>query len=993
MPTEDRDALAADEARALFESARRGEPGADESCELAIIGENAEILYATPAAVRLFEAKGRADLQRALGAGESPNARRLRHLAATLPIGGPPRLERMRFTLGRRSTSVNLLCARVSAASGGTVLALSTPEPDNSELPAGPDAPPVSDAPVGDVSVDAVAGRVYRAPQPVERRASSRTPYDARRQGRGPRFLWTLDSDGRFGATDPVLIAALGAAAPEPGETLERLCLRAEIERADELADLIDKRETFSDLALIWRRIGKEQKLRVTLSAAPAFDSRRDFAGYRGFGVLHEAIGVVPGADEADDQSDQVQSDREPPSDESAGSDAPPVTEAAMPEDATPSPHPQKAAEEGEANPIASAQVEAHAAPSLPANDESGGRQPVTALPESGGAGAAQSGGPHERTAAIYFLRQGAAPSKIIPLRPGAVDALASRDPAQAGGDGIELSRSERDAFREIARALVGRPQALRQDGEIEPAAPAAEADAKLDEGFRSPAPLAEREGQGVDEAAGRNAAGLLDRLPVGVLVARDARALYLNRALLDLLGYRDLEHFQSSDGLAMMFRGHDPQSVSVEDDSALSIVKSDGHALAVEGHAQAVLWDGAPATLFSLRPSTEAELEKKLRQPEREAPAQIGSAAELREMLDRATDGAVILDAAGRILSFNRSAERLFGYEQREVAGESVLMLLAPQSHPEATARLDRLSRADETPEPERPLAVVGRGRDGGALTLALILARIGSPEAFSYCALVRDLSREREAEGRLMAARDAALAASAAKTDFLAQVSHEIRTPLHAILGFAEVMMEERFGPIGNDRYRDYLKDIHASGKHVMSLADDLLDLSKIESGKLELAFAPVDANSLIRECLSLMQPQAARERVILRVSLFERLPRVMVDERSLRQVMLNLMSNAVKFNEPGGQVIVSTAVDAGGQAVIRVRDTGVGMSESEVGRALEPFGQIGRAGRKGGVGLGLPLTKALVEANKAEFSIESRREHGTLIEIAFPVVQAAQ
>ena len=156
----------------------------------------------------------------------------------------------------------------------------------------------------------------------------------------------------------------------------------------------------------------------------------------------------------------------------------------------------------------------------------------------------------------------------------------------------------------------------------------------------------------------------------------------------------------------------------------------------------------------------------------------------------------------------------------------------------------------------------------------------------------------------------------------------------------------MEERFGPIGNERYKDYLKDIHASGTHVMSLADDLLDLSKIEAGKLELAFAPVDANNLIRECVSMMQPQAARERIIMRVSLFERLPQVMVDERSLKQIMLNLMSNAVKFNEPGGQVIVSTAVDDAGQAVIRVRDTGVGMSESEVGLALEPFSQIGRA-----------------------------------------------
>ena len=213
-----------------------------------------------------------------------------------------------------------------------------------------------------------------------------------------------------------------------------------------------------------------------------------------------------------------------------------------------------------------------------------------------------------------------------------------------------------------------------------------------------------------------------------------------------------------------------------------------------------------------------------------------------------------------------------------------------------------------------------------------------------------MRDLGETRETERRLTAARDAAIAASSAKTEFLAQVSHEIRTPLHAILGFAEVMMEERFGPIGNERYEDYLKDIHASGQHVMSLADDLLDLAKIEAGKLELAFSPVDANAVIRECVSLMQPQAARERIIMRVSLLDHLPLVMVDERSLRQIMLNLMSNAVKFNEPGGQVIVSTALDEAGQAVIRVRDTGVGMNESEIGHALEPFGQVGRRGKPG-------------------------------------------
>ena len=644
------------------------------------------------------------------------------------------------------------------------------------------------------------------------------------------------------------------------------------------------------------------------------------------------------------------------------------------------------------------------APPPPEASLEADGSEPAPALSDAGEAGAAQADPPQpdltgrtaasdappapaERTAEIYVLRQPgpATALKIVPIRP----------------ESVELSRSERDAFREIARALVGRPPSSRDDrtGETDAANPVASARDLLDLAFGPPIePTAAKEGElaapgGADaEEVRRNAGAVLDRLPIGVLVARDARALYVNRTLLDLVGYRDFAHFQASEGLTAMFCGRDPQGMT-EDAGAVPIVRADGQTLSVDGHAQAIGWDGAPATLIALRRSREAELQARLHAVEQEASMRNGAASDIQAMLDRATDGAVTLDSAGRILSLNQPAERLFGYDQNEIAGESVLMLLAPQSHPETTARLESLSRTGESEALLRPLQVAGRDRSGAPLALAMTLARIGTSEAPHFCALVRDLSRDREAERRLIAARDAAEAASAAKTDFLAQVSHEIRTPLHAILGFAEVMMEERFGPVGNERYKDYLKDIHASGAHVMSLADDLLDLSKIEAGKLELSFAPVDANGLIRECVSLMQPQAARERVIMRVSLYDRLPRVMVDERSLKQIMLNLMSNAVKFNEPGGQVIISTAVDAAGQAVIRVRDTGVGMNETEVGLALAPFSQVGRASGKNGAGLGLPLTKALVEANKAEFSIKSRREQGTLIEIAFPNVQAAQ
>ena len=199
--------------------------------------------------------------------------------------------------------------------------------------------------------------------------------------------------------------------------------------------------------------------------------------------------------------------------------------------------------------------------------------------------------------------------TKVVPIRPGALDAAASRDGAPSGS--VELSTSERDAFREIARALVGRTPAARDDRPSE-ANPVAEARDLLDHAFAAPfAPPPEgppsASGAADDETVRRNAGAMLDRLPIGLLVARDARTLYLNRTLLDLLGYRDLPHFQAADGLAAIFRGRDPQSMPPPEGDSLRIVKSDGHSLAAEGHAQSIIWDDGPATLFTLRRSPEA--------------------------------------------------------------------------------------------------------------------------------------------------------------------------------------------------------------------------------------------------------------------------------------------------------------------------------------------------------------------------------------------------
>jgi len=758
------------------------------------------------------------------------------------------------------------------------------------------------------------------------------------------RFLWTLGADRAFGRLDPALESTLGANAPIEGETAADLLLRVAIENGEGLARALATRATFAGLAVLWPAAEPGRRARVTLSGSPVFDRARAFAGYRGFGLVGETV-------------------------------APSVA-------SPPAPPPRAAMSEHDANGgkpvLAGRDADADA-------DADVDRDPKfrSAAPSP----------PPERTAEIYVLRQGAPlAGKVVPIRPGALEA-APAGGERGGGETVELSWAERDAFREIARALVSRwspreerSAALASAGALSSSPP------RPEPAPGAPEPEASPGAAEADAAAlSRNAPAILDKAPIGLLVVRDARALYANQTLLALIGYRDFAHFESADGLAAMFRGGGPNGFPQGESAAFAVVRADGRPLAVDGRAQAIAWDGAPATLIALRRARDRNEHDGAAGPQAEA--RNGSSAELQAMLDHAADGAATLDLAGRIQSLNGPAERLFGYAQAEVSGESLLMLLAPQSHPDATAQLELISQTDEGSAASRPVAVAGRTRNGEALELALTLARVGPPEAPQFCALFRNLSPVREAERRLAAARDAAMRASAAKTDFLARVSHEIRTPLNAILGFAEVMMEERFGPIGNERYRDYLKDIEASGRHVMSLADDLLDLSKIEMGKLELAFAPVDANRVIRECVSLMQPQAARERIIMRVSLFDPLPPVIADERSLKQIMLNLMSNAVKFNEPGGQVIVSTAVDAAGLVVIRVRDTGVGMNESEVGVALEPFGRVQKPGSKAGAGLGLPLTKALVEANKAEFSIQSRREHGTLIEIAFPVVRAAQ
>lgn len=233
-----------------------------------------------------------------------------------------------------------------------------------------------------------------------------------------------------------------------------------------------------------------------------------------------------------------------------------------------------------------------------------------------------------------------------------------------------------------------------------------------------------------------------------------------------------------------------------------------------------------------------------------------------------------------------------------------------------------------------------------------------------------------------------------SAAKAEFVAKVNHEIRTPLNSMIGFAEVILAERFGSIGNERYREYLKDIHAAGTQLVSLLNDLVDLSKVESGQLELNFVEFDLNELTQQCVGIMQPQANRARIIIRSALTPGSARVVADERSVRQIVINLLAHAIRFTGPGGQVIVSTAGGNGGEGLLRVRDTGAGLRDVEDAAVTEALRESAAAAGWGANGgsLGLALTKALAQANRADVSIKSAADAGTLIEVAFPSSRAA-
>ncbi|MBR1130605.1 PAS domain-containing sensor histidine kinase [Bradyrhizobium iriomotense] len=804
-------------------------------------------------------------------------------------------------------------------------------------------------------AVPITGGMVEPPPAPAEPPAPRQHPL---------RFLWQMDAEGRFVLGSDDFIRLMGAhTAAGFGRPWHEIADQFSLDPEGRVAQALESHDTWAGITVNWPADGGEH-LPVELAGLPVYDRDRNFAGFRGFGVCRDLDGlnrldalrrfelfVEPHAPQS------LSADSVEPEPEWAAA-APPPIEPPLSEP-EPTPEPELPEPVTEAN-------------SHPTDLETPVETPPNVVP---------------------FRSPGdTRPPTLTPVENSAFNEL-----ARQLSERLERERESIAAAGAEPPTAASAPEPLLSEPELEPLPPPAPA-----EWLTEPAPPAR--GTSLRDRT------LLDLLPTGILIYRLDRLLYANPAFLARMGYASLSALEHAGGLDALYVEPGVSSTSSTSQGGTPVTISatlpNGEAPlpTTEAHLHSIDWDGdsahalvcaqpqaapaAPAPPVVAEPIVPESFPYA---PDLEPAAGDADAEDLAAILDTTAEGIVMFDAEGNIHACNRSAEALFGYDGETLLEQNLVTLFAPESQQVVADYLDSVKGQDIASLLDHGREVLGREKKGGVIPLAMIMGRT-RPDGPNFFAVFRDLSQSKKGESELTQARRLVDGAANAKADMLARISHEIRTPLNAIIGFAEVMISERFGTLGNERYGEYMKDIRASGERVIAIIDDLLELSRIETGKLDLTFANLNLNDLVEACVVVMQPQANRERIIIRTSLAHALPQVSVDARAMRQITMNLISNSIRLASAGGQVIVSTAMTDRGEIGLRIRDTGHGLSEREVAAAMEPFRTPPPGDAEDNSALNLSLTKALVEANRAQFNIKSAG-HGTLIEVVFaPVVARA-
>ncbi|OWO93865.1 PAS domain-containing sensor histidine kinase [Rhizobium esperanzae] len=852
-----------------------------------------------------------------------------------------------------------------------------------------------------------------------------------RPNSRATRFVWKIDAEGRFNEVSHEFAEAVGPhASAIIGSAFSDIAALFNLDPDGKISEALARRDTWSGKTILWPVEGTSLVVPVDLAALPTYTRNRDFDGFRGFGVVrlsdaqedplalgltlgpngvgHDAAGLGPTADAvsepahdidaapeavpADAIEDHPQTEETPfkATGEEAGFE-PPARERAAEEmqESTGEAPAADAADEPPALRIVETPnrrstdkvVQLHSTgAALTAAEQANFREIAKRL-EAFGARREEPDAPPTGTTATEApsFEEGAAPESITGETPAVDTADAASVEETAPQEAI--FENAVDPLREDA---AEKPDAIGED----------EATEGLEETVSQIEVLTSFIPPRVKMIDGLSA-GTVDQLPVAVLIHVGDALLHANPEFMRLTGYHSLDALREVGGIEALLQRRELEEKAAGS-GTMMLVKADDTLIPVTARLQSVRWEDANALMLALMPverkeDARAETGRSEARPERmvEKVAKLQvEVEELRSILETATDGVVVIGTEGDIRSMNRSASALFNYDEQETRGKPFVMLFAHESQKAVLDYLNGLAGHGVASVLNDGREVIGREAGGGFVPLFMTMGRLTSSNG--YCAVIRDITQWKRTEDELRNAKGAAETANAHKTDFLARVSHEIRTPLNAIIGFSDMMAGERFGPIGHPRYIEYANDIGRSGRHVLDIVNDLLDISKIEAGEMDLDFAAVGLNEAVSEAVALVQPQANGQRVIIRTALSHSVPEVVADLRSIKQIALNILSNAIRFTPSGGQIVVSTSYEANGSVVLRVRDTGIGMTRAELDHAMKPFRQVSSTQsrhRGDGTGLGLPLTKAMVDANRATFSINSAPNEGTLVEITFP------
>lgn len=357
-----------------------------------------------------------------------------------------------------------------------------------------------------------------------------------------------------------------------------------------------------------------------------------------------------------------------------------------------------------------------------------------------------------------------------------------------------------------------------------------------------------------------------------------------------------------------------------------------------------------------------------------------------LTSLFDASGLGILVTDHHGRIVRVNDTFLSDYDWTREDLLGEDFALLI-PEDDQSISRKL-YTAFMERGRHGSREVRILKKDGSVADVLVTTALMELTQKRRFMV-STIRDVTERKNMMRKLRRAKQDADSANRAKSSFLANMSHELRNPLNAIIGFSEMIKNQTFGPVGNPKYEEYVGDIHFSARHLLDIINDVLDMSKIEAGKVHLMETEVDVDDVMRSVGRIMQGRAQAAQVALTTDIPAGLPHMKADQRLLRQILINLVSNAVKFSPPGADVHIRARISNDNGLVIEVADRGTGIPEDKLRYVMEPFGQVGdpRSFKGQGTGLGLPLAKAMVELHDGQIALDSREGQGTTVTMSFP------